>query len=1026
MYQLRKWAVICMCVGGVDGACVPTEEVSGHLYVRWWWCRWCLCTNWGSERSSVCVLVVSMLLVYQLRKWTVICMCVGGVDVACVPTEEVSGHLYVCWGCRCCLCTNWGSERSSVCVLGVSMLPVYQLRKWAVICMCVGDVDVACVPAEGVSGHLYVCWGCQCCLCTNWGFERSSVCLLGMSMLLVYQLREWVVICMCVGDVDVACVPAEGVSGHLYVCWGWCQCCLCTNWGFDRSSVCVLGVSMVLVYQLRKWAVICMCVGDGVDGGACVPTEEVSGHLYVCWGCRCCLCTSWGSEWSSVCVLGMSMLLVYQLREWVVICICVGDGINVACVPTEEVSGHLYVCWGCRWCLCTNWGSELSSVCVLVMVSMVLVYQLRKWAVICMCVGDVDVACVPAEGVSGHLYVCWGCRCCLCTSWGSEWSSVYVLGMVSMLLVYQLRKWAVICMCVGGVDGACVPTEEVSCHLYVCWWWCRWCLCTNWGSERSSVCVLGISMLLVYQLREWVVICMCVGDGVDGACVPTEEVSGHLYVCWWWCRWCLCTNWGSERSSVCVLVMVSMLLVYQLRKWAVICMCVGDGVDVPCVPTEEVSCHLYVCWWCQCCLCTNWGSERSSVCALVMVSKVLVYQLRKWAVICMCVGDGVDGACVPTEEVSGHLYVCWGCRCCLCTSWGSQWSSVCVLVMVSMVLVYQLRKWAVICMCVGDGVDGACVPTEEVSGHLYVCWGYRCCLCTSWGSEWSSICVLVMVSMVLVYQLRKWAVICMCVGDGVDGACVPTEEVSGHLYVCWWWCRCCLCTNWGSERSSVCVLVMVSMFLVYQLRKWAVICMCVGGVNVACVPTEEVSGHLYVCLWWCRCCLCTNWGSERSSVCVLVMVSMLLVYRRRKWAVICMCVGGVNVACVPTEEVSGHLYVCWWCQCCLCTNWGSERSSVCVLGVSMLLVYQLRKWAVICRCVGGVDVACVPTEEVSGHLYVCWGFRCCLCTNWGSERSSVCVLGMSMLLVYQLRKWAVICMCVGGVDVACVPSLVHN
>jgi hypothetical protein len=57
------------------------------------------------------------------------------------------------------------------------------------------------------------------------------------------------------------------------------------------------------------------------------------------------------------------------------------------------------------------------------------------------------------------------------------------------------------------------------------------------------------------------------------ACVPTEEVSGHLYVCWG------CTNWGSERSSVCVLVMVSMLLVYQLRKWAVICMCVGVGVD---------------------------------------------------------------------------------------------------------------------------------------------------------------------------------------------------------------------------------------------------------------------------------------------------------------------------------------------------------------------------------------------------------------------------------------------------------------
>jgi hypothetical protein len=63
-------------------------------------------------------------------------MCVGGgVDGACVPTEEVSGHLYVCWGCRCCLCTNWGSERSSVCVLGVSMLFVYQLRKWAVICI---------------------------------------------------------------------------------------------------------------------------------------------------------------------------------------------------------------------------------------------------------------------------------------------------------------------------------------------------------------------------------------------------------------------------------------------------------------------------------------------------------------------------------------------------------------------------------------------------------------------------------------------------------------------------------------------------------------------------------------------------------------------------------------------------------------------------------------------------------------------------------------------------------------------------
>ena len=109
-----------------------------------------------SERSCICVLGVSLPSLHQPRK--------------------VSGHVYVCWGYRYQACTKPG--------------------KWVVMYMCVGGIATQPAPSQESE------WSCICVLgVSNQESEWSCICALGVSLPSLCQARK--------------------VSGHIYVCWGY-------------------------------------------------------------------------------------------------------------------------------------------------------------------------------------------------------------------------------------------------------------------------------------------------------------------------------------------------------------------------------------------------------------------------------------------------------------------------------------------------------------------------------------------------------------------------------------------------------------------------------------------------------------------------------------------------------------------------------------------------------------------------------------------------------------------------------------
>jgi hypothetical protein len=126
--------------------------------------------------------------------------------------------------------------------------------------------------------------------------------------------------------------------------------------------------------------------------------------------------------------------------------------------------------------------------------------------------------------------------------------------------------------------------------------------------------------------------------------------------------------------------------------------------------------------------------------------------------------------------------------------------------------------------------------------------------------------------------------------------CIPLQELSGHLYVC------------------------IQYRFVYHSRKWAVMYMSVSGIDLHTTP-----------------------GSERSCICLLVVA-----------------------ICIPLQEVSGHVYVCTWYR----------------------FAYHSRKWAVMYMSVSGIDLyttpgrerswicllavsICIRLQEMSDHVYIC-------------------------------------------------------
>ena len=161
----------------------------------------------------------------------------------------------MCQEYRCCLCSLW-----------------------VVMYMCVRNIDVVSVPCE---------WSC--------------ICLLGISMLSLFL-----------------------VSGHVYVCQEY-RCCLCSLWVV--MYMCVRNIDVVSVPC--EWSCICL------SGISMLSLYLVSGHVYVCQEYRCCLCSLWvvmyicvrnidvvsvPCEWSCICVSGISMLSLFLVSGHVNVC----------------------------------------------------------------------------------------------------------------------------------------------------------------------------------------------------------------------------------------------------------------------------------------------------------------------------------------------------------------------------------------------------------------------------------------------------------------------------------------------------------------------------------------------------------------------------------------------------------------------------------------------------------------------------------------------------------------------------------
>ena len=84
----------------------------------------------------------------------------------------------------------------------------------------------------------------------------------------------------------------------------------------------------------------------------------------------------------------------------------------------------------------------------------------------------------------------------------------------------------------------------------------------------------------------------------------------------------------------------------------------------------------------------------------------------------------------------------------------------------------------------------------------------------------------------------------------------------------------------------------------------------------------------------------------------------------------CICLSGISM--LSLFLVSGHVYMCQEYRCCLCS-----LSVVMYMSVRNIdVVFVPCEWS--CICVSGISM--LSLFLVSGHVYVCQEYRCCLCS----------------------------------------------
>ena len=164
--------------------------------------------------------------------------------------------------------------------------------------------------------------------------------------------------------------------------------------------------------------------------------------------------------------------------------------------------------------------------------------------------------------------------------------------------------------------------------------------------------------------------------------------------------------------------------------------------------------------------------------------------------------------------------------------------------------------------------------------------------------------------------------------------------------------------------------------VVSVLCEWS--CIYVSGISM--LSLFLVSGHAYVCQEY-RCCLCSLWVVKYMCVRNIDVVSVPC-----EWS--CICVSGISM--LSLFLVSGHVYVCQEYRCCLCSLWVVMH--MCVRNIDVVSVPC--EWSSV--CVSGISM--LSLFLVSGHVYVCQEYLCCLCS-----------------------LWVVMYMCVRNIDVISVP-----
>ena len=192
-------------------------------------------------------------------------------------------------------------------------------------------------------------------------------------------------------------------------------------------------------------------------------------------------------------------------------------------------------------------------------------------------------------------------------------------------------------------------------------------------------------------------------------------------------------------------------------------------------------------------------------------------------------------------------------------------------------------------------------------------------------------------------------------------------------------------------------------------------CICVRGLYQA----RKVSSHVFVLevslpsLYQAR--------KVSSHVCVLE-VSLPSLYQARKVSSRVFVLGVSLPSLYQARKVCGHVFVCQGYRYQACTKPGKcVVMYLCVRGIVPKPVpsqESLRS----CICVLGVSLPSLnQARRVSGHVFVCQGYRCQACTKPGkcavmylcvrdivtkpvlsqqSERSCICVLGISLPSLY--------------------------